>query len=289
MRGRVELSQSTWRQPWPPAIDPKRSVVLGYIVDRIQALNGQRVRVAVDGRTAAGKTTLGHELARLLSNAGRVVLRASLDDFKRPWAQAHLDDRVSGEGYYWNAFDLDAVRNLLLDPAHPTGTGLVALCSIDPITQVNHSGTRVAMPNDGVLIVDGVFALRAELDRHWDLRIWVHVDPELSQGRGTGRDAARDDPLGAEPLRCQHRRQANSAVADDRHRVAKGDRRCCAGPRRRPGPRARRRPCRRRGRGGVRVRCRATVAVRHFVSARLPFAVVERRNALVSRAGDVRP
>ena len=55
--------------------------MVDYIADRIQALSVRRVRVAVDGRTAAGKTTLAHELALSLSDAGRVVLRASLDDF----------------------------------------------------------------------------------------------------------------------------------------------------------------------------------------------------------------
>jgi hypothetical protein len=35
MAGRVELSASTWRQPWPPPINPGRSVVLGPIADRI--------------------------------------------------------------------------------------------------------------------------------------------------------------------------------------------------------------------------------------------------------------
>src|SRR4029453_18972812 len=103
MAGRVELSASTWRQPWPPPINPGRSVVLGKIADRILARGSRRVRVAVDGRTAAGKTTLGHELARCLVDAGRVVLRASLDDFKRPWAEAHRYDRVSGAGYYRKA------------------------------------------------------------------------------------------------------------------------------------------------------------------------------------------
>ena len=124
----------------------------------------------------------------------------SLDDFKRPWAEAHLYDRMSGEGYYRNAFDLEAIRNLLLEPADPVGSGLVALCSIDPITQVNHSHTRVTMPADGVLIVDGVFALRPELRRHWDLSVWVDIDPELSVRRGTDRDSAREGTDAAETL-----------------------------------------------------------------------------------------
>ena len=68
---------------------------------------------------------------------------------------------------------------MLLEPATPTGSGRVVLCSIDPLTQIDHSGTTVEMPDDGVLIVDGVFALRPALNSYWDLRVWLHIDPEL--------------------------------------------------------------------------------------------------------------
>lgn len=75
MVGRVELSESTWQQLWPTRIDPGRLPVLNHVVDRVRALGDTRVGVAIDGRTAAGKTTLGHELASLLTDSGRVVLR----------------------------------------------------------------------------------------------------------------------------------------------------------------------------------------------------------------------
>jgi uridine kinase len=167
------------------------------VVDRVAGLihaldtgGGRRLRVAVDGRTAAGKTSFGHEVAVALAARGRRVLRASLDDFKRPWSEAHLYDRRSGEGYYRNAFDLHAIRRLLLEPAGPSGNGLVALCAVDPLTQVDHSSVTTPMPVGGVLVVDGVFACRPELSRHWDLRIWLEVDAEQALRRGVQRDAA---------------------------------------------------------------------------------------------------
>jgi uridine kinase len=161
-------------------------------VSRILAFGARRVRVGIDGFTAAGKTSLANELAQLVADAGRVVLRASLDDFKRPWSESHLYDRVSGDGYYRNAFDTGAARRLLLDPASPGGSGRVVLCSIDPLTQVNHSNTAVDMPHDGVLIVDGVFAFRPELNQAWELRLWLKIDAEVSVRRGTARDADRE-------------------------------------------------------------------------------------------------
>ncbi len=122
---------------------------------------------------------------------------ASLDDFKRPWREATQYDRVSGEGYYRNAFDLEAARRLLLDPAAPTADGVVALCSIDPVTQIAHAAVTTMMPTNGVLIVDGVFALRPALNGCWDLRLWLEIDPELSVRRGTQRDAEREGSAGA--------------------------------------------------------------------------------------------
>jgi uridine kinase len=201
--GRIVLSVSTWQQPMPPPPGPARAEVVAGVADRVEALGRRRVRVAVDGMTAAGKTSFGHELAAALADRGRVVLRASLDDFKRPWREAHLYDRVSGEGYYRNAFDHEAMWRLLLDPASPDGSGSVALCSIDPITQIDHRTTTVEMPDDGVLVVDGVFALRDELRRAWDLTVWLEVDPELSVRRGVDRDT--DAEGGRDEAEALHR------------------------------------------------------------------------------------
>ena len=119
-----------------------------------------RLRVAVDGLTAAGKTSFSHELAEALSRAGRPVLRASLDDFKRPWAERHRYDRESGSGYYRNAFDYDALSRLLLEPFAAADAAGCALCSIAPLTQVDHSTERTPVEPTAVLVVDGVFALR---------------------------------------------------------------------------------------------------------------------------------
>ncbi len=197
----VEYSVSTWFQAVPPVPGPVRGAVLDQIVAMIDVLGGHRLRVAIDGFTASGKTSLGHELARGLALRGRPVFRASLDDFKRPWSDRHLYDRESGEGYYRNAFDSEATYRLLLEPSGASADGNVALCSIDPLTQIDHSAIRSSMPENGILVVDGVFALRPEFNDYWDFRIWIDIDPELSVTRGVGRDAGVvGDVEGAEKL-----------------------------------------------------------------------------------------
>lgn len=184
----MQLSVSTWRQPLPANSSAQRAALIAEVAERVLACGDGRLRVGIDGLTAAGKTTFGHELAQQISARGRPVLRASLDDFKKPWRDRHLYDRESGEGYYRNAFDYDAVVGLLLGPAGPDGSGECVLCSIDPLTQVEHRDVVARAAADAVLIVDGVFAFRPQINHCWDFRIWVDVDERTSVHRGTHRD-----------------------------------------------------------------------------------------------------
>jgi uridine kinase len=186
----IHFSASSWQQLLPPPRSDERCAVVADVAERVIALGPGRLRVAVDGLTAAGKTSFGHELAAKIAAAGRPVLRASLDDFKRPWRERHLYDRESGEGYYRNAFDHAAVIGLLLEPAGVDGSGRCVLCSIDPLTQVDHSHVVTLARHDAVLLVDGVFAFRPELYSYWDYRIWLMVDEDESIRRGTRRDRA---------------------------------------------------------------------------------------------------
>jgi uridine kinase len=193
-RAQIHLSASTWRQPLPPAASSERAALIDNVAGRIMAVSDGRLRVGIDGLTASGKTSFGHELAERISCAGRPVLRASLDDFKKPWRDRHLYDRESGEGYYRNAFDYAVVTTLLLEPAGDAGSGNCVLCSIDPLTQVDHSAVITRAASDAVLIVDGVFAFRPEIKHHWDFRVWLDIDPAMSVRRGTRRDEAWAGP-----------------------------------------------------------------------------------------------
>jgi hypothetical protein len=162
VRAPVHFSVSTWRQPIPASASRVRAAAVEHVAGRVLACGRERLLVGIDGLTAAGKTSFGHELAVRISTFGRPVLRASLDDFKKPWRDRHLYDRESGEGYYRNAFDYAAVTRLLLEPAGVGASGACALCSIDPLTQLDHSNVITQAARNAVLIVDGVFAFRPD-------------------------------------------------------------------------------------------------------------------------------
>src|ERR1700744_3144026 len=84
---------------------------------------GHTLRVAIDGRSGAGKTTFAAELAETIIKIGRPVVRTSIDGFHRAKSERYARGRYSAEGYYYDARDLDAVRRLLLDPLGPNGDG----------------------------------------------------------------------------------------------------------------------------------------------------------------------
>jgi len=147
------------------------------------------VRVGIDGHSAAGKTTLADELAAVLGPSGRPVIRASIDDFHRPAAERYRRGRLSALGYYEDAFDVPALRAALLEPLGPAGNRRYRTAIFDSWLELPiHDAEREA-PADAILLVDGIFLFRADLNDVWDLRILLHIEPEEVMRRGPARDA----------------------------------------------------------------------------------------------------
>lgn len=115
------------------------------------------IRVAVDGADCSGKTTLADELADRLT---RPVVQVRVDDHLRPPEERYLRGRQSPEGCYRDSHDLPALRARLLD----------------------------AVPERTVVLAEGVFLLRPELDVGWDLRVHLQVSDEVVLQRAAQRD-----------------------------------------------------------------------------------------------------
>jgi uridine kinase len=155
----------------------------------IGASLGHPVRVAVDGITAAGKTTLAREITAALAAAGRPGIHLSLDGFHHPRARRHQQGRWSARGYYEDAYDVDAFVREVLRPLGPAGnrryrTQVLDLASVRPVADA-----PLEAPADAVLLVDGTFLHRPELVEHWDRTIFVDTAFDLARDRGVRRDA----------------------------------------------------------------------------------------------------
>jgi uridine kinase len=168
-----------------------RQTAIELLADRIAALQlAHPVRVAVDGVDAAGKTTLANELAERLAVDGRPVIRASVDGFHRPRAERYRWGRDTPRGYYEDAFDYPALHAALLLPLGPGGSRRYRRAVFDFLTDAPLAAPEEDAPANAVLLLDGVFLLRPELDDLWDYRIFVAVPFEVALERALRRDQA---------------------------------------------------------------------------------------------------
>lgn len=178
--------------PYRPDPQPKgtRTGVVGNLATMIAAIQHPGpIRVAIDGRTASGKSTLADELAAKIMRENREVIRTSIDGFHNPKAIRYARGRYSAEGYYFDAGNLAAIRTLLLDPLGPNGDRRYRTEAFDLEKDVPIDRPPLVASEKSVLLVDGTFLQRPELV--WDLTIFVDASEQISEQRGVNRDAAR--------------------------------------------------------------------------------------------------
>ncbi len=153
------------------------------------------VRVAIDGIDAAGKTTLANELARAIEARGRPVIRATIDGFHRPRSERYRRGRYSPEGYYHDSFDYQSVRDELLEQLGPGGSLRFRTATFDYRADTFVYEALQTASSDAVLLFDGVFLLRPELNDCWDFRVFMDVEFDVSLGRTLQRYGEQHDSL----------------------------------------------------------------------------------------------
>ncbi|SCG44273.1 uridine kinase [Micromonospora echinaurantiaca] len=166
-----------------------RDEMLGRLASAVRSITVTHpTRVAIDGPPAAGKTTLADELAVVLREQGRDVIRATIDDFLFPRAQRYPRGEYSAEGCYYDAHNYDALNRVLLDPLGPRGDRRFQPAVYDRTTDTPLSPPVTTAPADAVLVFDGVFLMRPELIDRWDLRIFVSTTLEKTVDRAVIRE-----------------------------------------------------------------------------------------------------
>jgi uridine kinase len=145
-------------------------------------------RVAIDGRTGSGKTTFANELGKVLQDFGHDVIRTSIDGFHRPRSERYARGRLSPEGYYYDARDLAAIRNLLLDPLGAMGNRRYRTASFDLYADLALEQSPIEAASDAILVVDGTFLQRSDLRDGWDLTVFLETSEDVAEQRGLSRD-----------------------------------------------------------------------------------------------------
>ena len=158
-----------------PLVTPARDAALDQVVDLVLDLPSRRARVGVDGASSAGKSTFADELARRVATRGRVVVRSTTDSFHWPRAERYRRGPTSADGFYLDSFDLRTIVEDLLEP-FAAGAERVRTAAFDEPSDRPADVFADAVPEEAVLIFDGLFLLRPELRGHWDLTVHLVAD-----------------------------------------------------------------------------------------------------------------
>lgn len=98
-----------------------RQRVLDEVAAGIPAPVGSScIRVGIDGPDGSGKTTFADELAEVLRQLGRSIIRLSADDFHNVRAIRYRRGRESPAGFWLDSYDY---RRLIDDALLPLGPG----------------------------------------------------------------------------------------------------------------------------------------------------------------------
>lgn len=166
-----------------------RKQYMKEIADHILTLKlPHPIRVGVNGITASGKTTFANELAEEMKNRGVQVIRTSIDDFHNPRVIRYAQGKESARGYYEDAHDYTAFKERLLKPLGPNGNLQYETISHNLITDMPVHNTPLVASPTMVLIVDGTFLLKKEIEYLFDYKIFVDTDFEIARNRGVERE-----------------------------------------------------------------------------------------------------
>ncbi len=142
----------------------------------------------------SGKTTFAGRLATAIGNAGRTALIVHADDFLAPREVRHRRGRHSPDGFFRDSYDLVALIRHVLDPLGSGGDRRVRRRVFDHRTDAAVCALDEHVPDDAVVIVEGMFLHRDELADRWDWSVFLDVPFTETARRMAERDGSHPDP-----------------------------------------------------------------------------------------------
>jgi uridine kinase len=171
------------------------------IVARTPTL-GRPVLVAVDGVDGSGKTTFAAHLAEAYARAHRGALVVHEDDFLNPRVVRHRLGPDSPEGFFLDSYNLPELASKVLDPLAKGGEVRIVPASFDFRTDTPRDSEPIAVSQDAVVILEGMFLHRDELVGRWDLSVFLDVPFAETARRMAERDGSNPDP--EHPSMCRY-------------------------------------------------------------------------------------
>lgn len=150
--------------------------------------------MCVDGPDGASKTLFADELANVLRDRGRSVVRVSVDGFHHPRAMRYRRGSDSPEGFWLDSYDYERLRADVLEPFGANGSRGYRAAAHDVATDCALTPEPLSADPGSVLVVDGIFLQRDELVDEWDFAVFLDAPFVETARRMAERDGTDPDP-----------------------------------------------------------------------------------------------
>ncbi len=153
----------------------------------IEKITQQNCRIiGIDGLGGAGKTTISAQLSDAVQSLGMPVTILHIDDFIHPRCVRYRDDVPEWKCYYDLQWNYAPLLELLPAFRHDgTYSGEVLLYNKD---EDGYDAQEIRIPENGVVLVEGVFLQRQELSGVFDTVIYLDVPESVRLSRVLQRD-----------------------------------------------------------------------------------------------------
>lgn len=168
-----------------PISTPQRDRVLDRVANDVaeRRVTERPLLVAIDGIDGSGKSTFADELAARLADRGLSVVRSTVDSFHNPRDVRRSKGPSSPVGFYLDSHDLDALRRLLLDPMRAGPGETYRAAAFDEPTDQAVDAPPQTVSGREILIFDGIFLCRPELEGYWDYIVFLEAQSRVDLDR----------------------------------------------------------------------------------------------------------
>lgn len=141
-------------------------------------VQGKTALIGIDGCGGAGKTTLAERLKKLDPS----IQIVHMDEFDLPFKERlKLPPEKKSIG---GDSDWQRLLKEVLEPLKENRTALFQIYNWD----TDRIDSKKTIQPGGIVIVEGVYAIREELSEFYTLKIWIDVPKEIRVKRGLARD-----------------------------------------------------------------------------------------------------
>ncbi len=202
-------------------IEEKHKKAAQAVVEHVNAIEGDKIVIAVGGESGSGKSELGHEIAHLLKSQGTPAKVMHIDNYyktspreRNPWRQQHGVESIGYTEYDWDAINR-TLAEFRADQDDVTMPCIDLLTDQEDLLKTSFKGLRY-------MVIEGLYAVKAEADLRAFIDLTYHETKKAQLVRGKEKmDEWRSQVLEREHQVVRSLRPLAHLIVDVDYRVIK--------------------------------------------------------------------